>query len=249
MSAPEVNTLKQRVYLQRTSTGETVYLAWFQLADTHDLYWGSTKPGLDMESEAVQSDGSTGLLTLEAPEGWAALPTASHKHSYHRSGMRHTTAGGSGAAAISDSTHVALPALSKPTLLCGVLTGALAGYPLYSRGLNRHNSRAVILQMDEDQWSNMRHYFEFYITPSSQAPDFPPMLVNASAEQQRRIAFYSSFSEPLDRILAVRHLQVPLQDRSDKIEYWLIPGRATASLGSYSDMSRRPAVFDPASSR
>jgi hypothetical protein len=54
MSAPEVNTLKQRVYLQRTSTGETVYLAWFQLADTHDLYWGSTKPGLDMESEAVQ---------------------------------------------------------------------------------------------------------------------------------------------------------------------------------------------------
>lgn len=222
--------MKQRIYLHRANTSEYVYLAWFELTETQDLYWGCPRAGLDMESKVIETDGSTGLLTLSAPDDWERLPSAHHKHSYHQSGRRHTTAGGSGAAAIADSTHTPLGALIEPTLLCGVLTGIPAKYPRYQRDLNRHNSQAVILGMqDDNQWFDMRHYLEFYVTPSGQAVAFPPMLVNVSAQYHQRIPAYSSFSVEFDRILAIRHIQVPIDHRSNMVEFWIVPG-ASASL-------------------
>jgi hypothetical protein len=215
--------MKQRVYLKRADASEFVHLAWFELEETHDLYWGSPSAGLDIENKIIEPDGTSGLLDLSSPDGWQHLPPAYHKHSYHRSGCRHTTAEGSGAAAIQDSAHEPLPALSEPALLCGVLTGVLANYPLYKRKLNRHNSAAVVLQMmDDDQWFGMRHYFEFYVT---QAGAFlPPPLIKVGAEYRERQPAYSSFSEDLDRILAIRHIQVPLDCRNDRVGFWIIPG-------------------------
>jgi hypothetical protein len=215
--------MKQRVYLKRANSSEYVYLAWFELKEPHDLYWGPPKAGLDIESKVIEPDGTTGLLDLSAPDDWEKLPTAHHKHSYHRSGLRHTTAEGSGAAAINDTAHTPLTALIEPKLLCGVLTGVPAKYPLYHRNLNRHNSKAVILGMtDNDQWFNMRHYFEFYVTPSGTY--LPPPFVDVSTEYQQRQPTYSSLSVDLDRILAIRHIQVPPQERSTTISYWIIPG-------------------------
>jgi hypothetical protein len=221
--------MKQRVYLKRANASEYVYLAWFELKEPHDLYWGPPSAGLDIESTIVEPNGTTGLLDLNAPDDWDKLPTAHHKHSYHESGLRHTTAGGSGAATITDSEHMPLAALSGPMLLCGVLTGIPAKYPLYHRNLNRHNSRAVILGMtDDDQWFNMRHYFEFYVTPAGAY--LPPPLVNVGAEHQQRQPAYSSLSVDLDRILAIRHIQVPLAEdvddrQTNAVAFWIIPGR------------------------
>jgi hypothetical protein len=219
--------MKQRVYLKRANSSEHTYLAWFELKEPHDLYWGPPGAGLDIESKVIEPDGTTGLLDLSAPDDWDKLPTAHHKHSYHRSGRRHTTAEGSGAAAISDSAHTPLKALSEPMLLCGILTGVPAQYPPYHRNLNRHNSTAVILGMtDDDQWFNMRHYFEFYVTPSGAY--LPPPLVNVGAEYQQRQPAYSSLSVDLDRILAIRHIQVPLAEdihrRTNMLGFWIIPG-------------------------
>ena len=125
-----------------------------------------------------------------------------------------------------------LAKLSEPKLLCGILTGIPDKYPLDHQNLNRRNSQAVILQMtDDDQWSNMRHYFEFYVTPSG--AQLPPPLVKVGAEYQQRQPAYRTLSVDLDRILAVRHFQVPLAKDNDRqnnsMSFWLIPGAERAS--------------------
>jgi hypothetical protein len=215
--------MKQRVFLRRASTSEVVYLAWFELREPHDLYWGSPRAGYDMESRIIETDGSTGLLSLSAPDNWDELSTTHHRHSYHESGIRHSNAGGSGAAAIADSRHTPLRALSEPTVLCGVQTAIPARYPLYSRDLNRGNSGSVVLNMAENMWFDERHYFEFSVTPAGQV--VPLTLIIVPPERQQRTPAYKSLSDELDRILAIHHLQVPLtQSRTDITEFWIIPG-------------------------
>jgi hypothetical protein len=223
MPEQDVNCMKQRVYLERVATAERAYLAWFELTETHDLYWGAPTAGLDAENMVIEPDGSTGLLNLRAPDDWEQLPSARHKHTYHRSGRRHTTAEGSGAAAIPDSGHVPLDALIEPALLCAVLTAIPDKYPRYQRNPNRGNSRAVIFGMDDTLWSNWRHYFEFYVAPSGAY--LPPPLVNTSALKEQQ-PWYSSLSVDLDRILAIRHIQVPLAEdhRTNMVSFWHIPG-------------------------
>jgi hypothetical protein len=219
--ASRVNLMKQRIYLHRANTNEYAYLAWFELKETYDL-WGSPRRALDMESKVIKTDGC-GLLALSAPDDWQKFSTAMHKHSYHRSGVRHTTAGGSGAATITDSSHTPLNALTDPAVLCGVLTGVPAGYQRYQRDLHRNNSAAVIFGMDDTLWFNTRHYFEFYVTPAGPLLGLLPMLVDVDPQYHQPNPSYASFSEELDRILAVRHIQVPLQERSNTLEYWVVP--------------------------
>lgn len=226
------NPAKQRVYLKRADVAEYVYLAWFELREPHDLFWGPPTAGLDIPSKTIEPDGTTGLLDLSAPDDWEKLPTARHKHSYHQSGIRHTTADGSGAAAISDSWHAPLATLSEATLLCGVLTGVPAEHPLYHRDLHRHNSTAVILRMTDDhQWFGWRHYFEFYVTPSGFF--LPPPLIKVNADYRERQPGYSSLSVDLDRILAIRHIQVPLAEdnhrRTNTVGFWIVPGGSRAN--------------------
>jgi len=54
----------------------------------------------------------------------------------------------------------------------------------------------------------------------------PPPLVNVSADYHQRQPACSSFSADLDRMLAIRHIQVPLaaDDATNAVSFWIIPG-------------------------
>ncbi|ORB19858.1 hypothetical protein BST36_20750 [Mycolicibacterium moriokaense] len=207
--------MKQRVYLNRMGTDEYVYLAWFKLTPSHDLYWGLPAGTIDHESTFANADESGGrTVTLKAPDDWDTLPRVNIKHSYHRSGQRHATAGGSGRATIRDSRHTPLNKITEPTLICAVITGVAAEEKKYRQNLNRDNCRAVILELNDDQWFNSRLYIEFLITPSGQRIRFPKMWIDVSPRFYEKQPAVSSFSRELDRLLAIRHVVMPLpQDR------------------------------------
>ena len=171
-----IDSKRQRFYFQRGTSSNIAHVAWFTLEDTHDLYWGSPSNALDQESQALEFDDAN-RTTISAPDDWEAAPKVPLKHSYHASGFRHTTAGGSGLAAIPDSFAGRPDALVQPVLLCAVLSKIPARYTPYRRNLNRHHSRAVVMQLSDDLWFNYRHYLEFFLSPSGQV-DWPMPLLN-----------------------------------------------------------------------
>ncbi|BBX00807.1 hypothetical protein BST36_00275 [Mycolicibacterium moriokaense] len=202
--------MKQRIFLQRHNTDEYVYLAWFELRPTHDLYWGLSMGTIDHESTFANADEPGGrTVTLKPPDDWDKLPLVNVKHSYHRMGRRHASAGGSGRATIRDSRHTPLSEITEPTLICALITGVAAKQEKYLQSLNRNNCRAVILELNDDQWFNSRLYIEFLITPSGRQR-FPQMWIDVSPRFYEKQPAVSSFSQELDRLLAVRHVVMPL---------------------------------------
>lgn len=185
-----------RIYVKRGESEEYKYVAWFR-SEGFDLYWGWPQRGRDMSPQpysAVSKD-------ITVPEEFDDLPKVAMKHSYHSSGLIHTTAPGSVLASIKDEFHGRPEQIEKPHFLSCVITSAPVHYPLYGRSLNRERSSAIVIQVPDSAWYR-RHYFDFFLTPSGTF-EFPSAPIKMS--RHPRVAVVHSLDVERDRILVVRH--------------------------------------------
>ena len=179
-----------------------------------DLYFGPAHQG-SIDMPPIRFQGSE--VTIQIPEEVKRLPESGLKASFHASGQFHVKTG-----KLMSDHPVWWPKKSElisPFRVAALVSKTALHYPAYKRSLTRGGAGAVVIRLAEAE-ENLRHYFEFFISPPGEFNRPPLMILTQEEVIDRPIC--NSLSDRF--VLVVRHLTfaaaMPIHTWYPDIQIW-----------------------------
>lgn len=205
---------KVRLFLRNKATGETRYIAWFELRG-YDFYYGLAEPSFDIPGFDV----ANGEVAVVLPEAIKDLPKSHWRASWHESGKLHVNTDGGGAQRRPDVEVLSTRDLTEPTHFALLIDKVPSERSDSTTSFTKEGGSALVLQVDESEWTR-RHYFEFFLSPAGTFSP-PPLLFETASEEGTRLM--QSLGEDVDIVLIVRHFVVgdALADWRPEVAIWV----------------------------